>query len=62
MDQRNDAESAVMWSLHRTAVIQRELSLKTELLIDGSIHVLTLPIGHELWAVTDWDRGYKRLK
>lgn len=38
---------AVMWTLHRSAVVKRELSA------DQWVSVPTLTYGHKLWVVTE---------
>ncbi len=52
IDMRIGAASAIMWALHRTIVVKRELK-KAKLSIYQSIYVPTLTYGHELWVVTE---------
>ncbi|TWW69275.1 hypothetical protein D4764_18G0000810 [Takifugu flavidus] len=51
------AASAVMWTLHRSVVVKRELSRKAKLSIYQSIFVPTLTYGHELWVMTERTRS-----
>ncbi|TWW73461.1 hypothetical protein D4764_15G0008550 [Takifugu flavidus] len=52
------AASAVMWTLHRSVVVKRELSQKAKLSIYRSIFVPTLTYGHELWVMTERTRSW----
>ncbi len=54
---RIGAVSAVMWTLHRSVVVKRELSRKARLSVYRSIFVPTLTYGHELWVVTERTRS-----
>ncbi|TWW68301.1 hypothetical protein D4764_19G0000990, partial [Takifugu flavidus] len=51
------ATSAVMWTLHRSVVVKRELSQKAKLSIYRSIFVPTLTYGHEFWVMTERTRS-----
>ena len=57
IDRRIGAASAVMWTLHRSVVVKRELSRKAKLWIYQSVLVPTLTSGHELWVVTERTRS-----
>jgi len=51
------AASAVMWALHWSVVVKKELSQKAKLSIYWSIYVPTLTYGHELCVVTERTRS-----
>ncbi|XP_016305013.1 uncharacterized protein LOC107660256 [Sinocyclocheilus anshuiensis] len=53
VDRRIGAASAVMWSLYRSVLVKKELSLKAKLSIYQSIYVPTLTYGHELWIMPE---------
>ncbi|TWW60956.1 hypothetical protein D4764_05G0010460 [Takifugu flavidus] len=57
IDRRIGAASAVMRTLHRSVVVQRELRLSAQLSIYRSIFVPTLTYGHELWVMTKRTRS-----
>ncbi|TWW62225.1 hypothetical protein D4764_04G0008720 [Takifugu flavidus] len=57
VDRRIGAASAVIWTLHRSVVVKRELSQKAKLSIYRSIFVPTLTCGHELWVMTERTRS-----
>ncbi|TWW74394.1 hypothetical protein D4764_14G0003970 [Takifugu flavidus] len=57
IDRRIGAASAVMWTLHRSVVVKRELSQKAKLSIYRSIFVPTLTYGYELWVMTERRRS-----
>ncbi|TWW55949.1 hypothetical protein D4764_09G0009990 [Takifugu flavidus] len=54
---RIGAASAVMWTLHRSVVVKRELSQKAKLSIYRSILVPTLTYCHKLWVMTERTRS-----
>ncbi|KAK0147792.1 Craniofacial development protein 2 [Merluccius polli] len=56
IDRQIGAASAVMWTLHGSVVVKRELSQKAKLSIYQSIYVPALTYGHELWVVTERTR------
>ncbi|TWW77426.1 hypothetical protein D4764_12G0008160 [Takifugu flavidus] len=57
IDRRIGAASAVMWTLHRSIVVKRELSQKAKFSIYRSIFAPTLTYGHELWVMTQRRRS-----
>ncbi|CAM4603447.1 unnamed protein product [Leuciscus chuanchicus] len=57
IDRRIGAASAVMRSLYRSVVVNKELSRKAKLSIYRSIYVPTLTYGHELWVMTERTRS-----
>ncbi|KAK0138170.1 putative uncharacterized transposon-derived protein F52C9.6 [Merluccius polli] len=58
IDRRIGAASAVMWTLHGSVVMKRELSRKAKLSIYQSVFVPALTYGHELWVVTKRTRSW----
>ena len=50
---RRIGASAVMWTLHQCAVLNRELNRKVKLSIYWSICIPTLTYGHKLWVLTE---------
>ncbi|KAK3508624.1 hypothetical protein QTP70_000911 [Hemibagrus guttatus] len=52
IDRRIGAAAAVMRSMYRSGVVNKELSRKAKLSIYQSIYVPTLTYGHELWVMT----------
>uniref|UniRef100_A0A8C6L319 Reverse transcriptase domain-containing protein n=1 Tax=Nothobranchius furzeri TaxID=105023 RepID=A0A8C6L319_NOTFU len=57
IDRRIGSVSAVMRTLNRSIVVNRELSQKTRLSIYRSIYVPILTYGHELWVMTERTRS-----
>ncbi|TWW73603.1 hypothetical protein D4764_15G0009970 [Takifugu flavidus] len=57
IDRRIGAASAVIWTLHRSVVVKRELRRKAKLSIYRSIFIPTLTYGHELWVMTERTRS-----
>ncbi|TWW62719.1 hypothetical protein D4764_04G0013660 [Takifugu flavidus] len=57
IDRRIGAASGVMWTLHWSIVVKRELGQKAKLSIYRSIFVPTLTYGHELWVMTKRTRS-----
>ncbi|KAK0135351.1 putative uncharacterized transposon-derived protein F52C9.6 [Merluccius polli] len=57
IDRRIGAAPAVMWTLHGSVVVKRELSRKAKLSIYQSIYVPALTYGHELWVMTERTRS-----
>ncbi|TWW77601.1 hypothetical protein D4764_12G0009910 [Takifugu flavidus] len=57
INRRIGAASGVMWTLHWSVVVKRELSRKAKLSIYRSIFVPTLTYGHELWVMTERTRS-----
>ncbi|KAK3539668.1 hypothetical protein QTP70_011124 [Hemibagrus guttatus] len=53
IDRRIGAAAAVMRSMYRFVVEEKELSRKAKLSIYQSIYVPTLTYGHELWVMTE---------
>ena len=53
LDTREGKASAVMYALHYSVVIKRELSKKDKLSIFKTVFVPILTYGHEFWVMTE---------